>query len=351
MLWSGIQGMTALHYQLKVKPGDRILLCTANVCGDLILSSLAGLFGAKLIVATHSSQAYAMFTETPPAATPAPSSASAAASSSASSLPPPLNPLAHILRVVDCSAAGAFDSDAAVLAAVMVETGGLGVDGVIDLQHSHDEWNFMHMQHVTRRKGDKITEGAEAEAEEASSAGELLTDAAAASDSATATAASAPSSSSSASLSAASQSLLSILDVNAGMLPPSSSALSSAPLIPAHPIGLAALISCLGVGGRLCTSTPNLQVDPPLSRQLFLRGASLAFLFPPSWLLGATQRGRFARQATHSTDKSTCKAQRPTNACVTADRHALARLRVGWIAASLALTDDDVCVLCPLRGV
>ena len=29
--WSGIQGMTSLHYQLRVKAGDRLLLCTSNV--------------------------------------------------------------------------------------------------------------------------------------------------------------------------------------------------------------------------------------------------------------------------------------------------------------------------------
>lgn len=189
-----------------------------------------------------------------------------------------MNPLAHILRVVDCSSPS-FSSDAAVLAAVMEETGGLGVDGVIDLQHTHDEWNFLHMQHVTFSDN---------KSKEAGGATDVNADGGA--DDAAAAAAS-----NDAAASAADSSVSSLVDVTSGLLPPSAS-LSAAPLTPSNPISLPTLIACLGVHGRLLTSTPNLQLDPPLSRQLFLRGASVAFLFPHSWLLGATQRGRFARK-------------------------------------------------------
>lgn len=242
-------------------------------CTDLILSSLAGLFGAKLIVATHTPQAYALFTEPQPAAV-----SPAAASTGGAAIPPPMNPLAHILRVVDCSSAN-FASDGAVLAAVMEETGGLGVDGVIDLQHTHDPWNFLHMQHVTFT-GDQSKEAVSV-VDASADDGADDDAAAAASDDAAA--------------SAVDSSSGGLVDVTSGLVPLSAS-LSAAPLTPSNPISLPTLIACLGVHGRLLTSTPNLQLDPPLSRQLFLRGASVAFLFPHSWLLGATQRGRFARQ-------------------------------------------------------
>lgn len=34
MVWSGIQGFTALHYQARIKPGDRILICTGNAVSN-----------------------------------------------------------------------------------------------------------------------------------------------------------------------------------------------------------------------------------------------------------------------------------------------------------------------------
>ncbi|RUS91391.1 hypothetical protein EGW08_000821 [Elysia chlorotica] len=53
------------------------------------------------------------------------------------------------------------------------------------------------------------------------------------------------------------------------------------------------LLSCLGFAGRWITRNPNLQLDPPDSQQLFLRGGSLSFLFPPAWVLMRAQHGRF----------------------------------------------------------
>ncbi len=56
VLWSGITAFSVLFYSLRTRPGDRILLLTSAHTNDLILSSIAALFGAKLIVATHSKQ-------------------------------------------------------------------------------------------------------------------------------------------------------------------------------------------------------------------------------------------------------------------------------------------------------
>ncbi|CAH1799420.1 unnamed protein product [Owenia fusiformis] len=53
------------------------------------------------------------------------------------------------------------------------------------------------------------------------------------------------------------------------------------------------IISCLGVGGRWVTSQPDLQLDPLDSECLFLRSASVCFLFPESWLLSNSQQGRY----------------------------------------------------------
>lgn len=53
------------------------------------------------------------------------------------------------------------------------------------------------------------------------------------------------------------------------------------------------LISCLAVGGCWVTSRSNLQLDPPNSRQLYMRCASVAFLFEQAWLMSSVQQGRY----------------------------------------------------------
>lgn len=301
-MWSGIQAFSALHYQLRVKAGDRLLLCAGKVVShsstprhckqsaeskmrathcspsrcalcayvqgtDLVLSSLAGVFGAKLIVATHTPQAHALFTGES-----VPSAASAAASPAAASTAARLNPLAHVLRVVDCSSLTPAQANESVLAAVMEETGGLGVDGIIDLQQQPDEFNFLapHLRHLTmpaKQQQAQQEKSQEQAGEQQQPASESIA-------------------SSSASASSTGVSV-------APLLSP-----SSAPscLVPSAPIRLSTLIQCLAVQGQLTSSTPNLQLDPPLSRQLFLRGAGISFLFPQQWILGATQRGKLARQ-------------------------------------------------------
>jgi len=39
----------------------------------------------------------------------------------------------------------------------------------------------------------------------------------------------------------------------------------------------------------------SLQLDPPNSMQLYLRGASVCFLFEQSWNLSAVQQGKWLR--------------------------------------------------------
>ncbi len=53
------------------------------------------------------------------------------------------------------------------------------------------------------------------------------------------------------------------------------------------------LISCLATRGHWVTTQPNLQLDPPDSQQLLLKGASLHFLFEPVWLLSGAHQGDF----------------------------------------------------------
>lgn len=58
-------------------------------------------------------------------------------------------------------------------------------------------------------------------------------------------------------------------------------------------IGIYDIINVLAVSGRWVTSEHALQLDPPQSRALFLKGATLAFLFFQNWLLASSQLGRY----------------------------------------------------------
>jgi hypothetical protein len=53
------------------------------------------------------------------------------------------------------------------------------------------------------------------------------------------------------------------------------------------------LIKCLAIRGQWVTSQPKLQLDPPDSHLLMLKGASLHFLFEPTWLLSGAQQGDY----------------------------------------------------------
>ena len=41
------------------------------------------------------------------------------------------------------------------------------------------------------------------------------------------------------------------------------------------------------------TSQPELQLDPPEAQTLYLKGASLHFMFPPVWTLSGAQLGSY----------------------------------------------------------
>lgn len=53
------------------------------------------------------------------------------------------------------------------------------------------------------------------------------------------------------------------------------------------------VICCLAVAGRWITSLQDLQLDPPDSQMLYLKGASVSFLFEHSWVLSRGQQGRY----------------------------------------------------------
>ena len=53
------------------------------------------------------------------------------------------------------------------------------------------------------------------------------------------------------------------------------------------------LIKCLAFRGQWVTSQPKLQLDPTDSHLLMLKGASLHYLFEPTWLLSGAQQGDY----------------------------------------------------------
>uniref|UniRef100_A0A674H1Z4 Quinone oxidoreductase-like protein 1 n=1 Tax=Taeniopygia guttata TaxID=59729 RepID=A0A674H1Z4_TAEGU len=53
------------------------------------------------------------------------------------------------------------------------------------------------------------------------------------------------------------------------------------------------IITLLGVGGRWITTERNLQLDPPDSHSLFLKGATVSFLNDEIWNLSNVQQGKY----------------------------------------------------------
>ncbi|KAK1194503.1 QORL1 protein, partial [Pygoscelis papua] len=53
------------------------------------------------------------------------------------------------------------------------------------------------------------------------------------------------------------------------------------------------IITLLGVGGRWITTEKNLQLDPPDSHSLFLKGATVSFLNDEIWNLSNIQQGKY----------------------------------------------------------
>ncbi|XP_071818870.1 quinone oxidoreductase-like protein 1 [Apostichopus japonicus] len=72
------------------------------------------------------------------------------------------------------------------------------------------------------------------------------------------------------------------------------------------------IISCLAVGGRWITAQSDLQLDPPDSKLLFLKGASLHFLNPDVWTLSSSQQGRYLHILQDTMEKLAGGHIRPT---------------------------------------
>ena len=70
--------------------------------------------------------------------------------------------------------------------------------------------------------------------------------------------------------------------------PPASPTLSPPSLPTKHQ-----LISCLAARGHWVTTQPHLQLDPPHTQQLMMKGASLHFLFEAVWGLSGAQQGHY----------------------------------------------------------
>lgn len=87
------------------------------------------------------------------------------------------------------------------------------------------------------------------------------------------------------------------------------------------------IIMCLAVGGTWITSQQDLQLDPPNSKILYLKGASISFLFKDAWTLSRGQQGRYLHILTDVLEKVENGAIKPMvhhtvsfdDACTTLD--------------------------------
>lgn len=89
-------------------------------------------------------------------------------------------------------------------------------------------------------------------------------------------------------------------------IPGEISATGSNPLPSKHDV-----ICCLAVAGRWITSLQDLQLDPPDSQILYLKGASVSFLFEHSWTLSRGQQGRYLHILCDIMDKLSNSVIRP----------------------------------------
>ncbi|XP_062302573.1 quinone oxidoreductase-like protein 1 isoform X1 [Osmerus eperlanus] len=71
------------------------------------------------------------------------------------------------------------------------------------------------------------------------------------------------------------------------------------------------IITLLGVGGHWVTSEDNLQLDPPDSRALFLKAASLSFLNQEVWTSSSARQGRYLHIMRNIVEKLSTGTLRP----------------------------------------
>ncbi|KAL6080396.1 Alcohol dehydrogenase GroES-like domain [Balamuthia mandrillaris] len=194
-LIGGIRAYTALHYHAHLVPGDSVLILDgASTYGHLAVQ-LAGLWGAKIITTASSPEEFTFLQ----------------------------NLSTKIDRIIDTSTENLFN-------AVMDETGGLGVDILVESHRVEsppaiDPPSSASSNSLSSPKGKQDQNEDENDEAKARYKNDEL-------------------------------------------------------------------VRCLAVHGRWVASS-YLQLDPPTTRLLYLRGASLSFLFEQTWLLSPLQQGRY----------------------------------------------------------
>lgn len=189
-LLDGLTAYTALHYQAHIRPGDTLLICNGSDSTGVIMAQIAKHWGAKVLVTAVNEEE------------------------------------AQILRMISSDTPQVFGGHQLLHNFVMDETGGLGVDCIID--------NGTLCKNVADSYDDDFSKPTK------------------------------------------------------------------------HDI-----ISCLAVGGRWVTNQSDLQIDPPDSEVLHLKGASLCHLFPEMWILSTFQQGRYLHVLEDILDKACSGVIRP----------------------------------------
>eukprot|EP01006_Ploeotia_vitrea_P015784 TRINITY_DN46106_c0_g1_i2.p2 TRINITY_DN46106_c0_g1~~TRINITY_DN46106_c0_g1_i2.p2 ORF type:complete len:373 (-),score=188.99 TRINITY_DN46106_c0_g1_i2:26-1144(-) len=285
-LLSGFQSYAAFHYACKLQANDVVLVCSGSFVSDTMHVQLAGALGAKVIVAAATTEEFNMYGDCG----------------------------SHVVRIIDLNTESVHDG-------VMKETGGMGVDCVLDLQdyrmsasalggsgdggtdngaNEHDE----DKTHERRRRRRRFGKGAQPddddndddeydsdEAEDGEGGQDKhrdVDDDDHDHDETTAHSAKSRRRRWSQRRPHKSEYKTNVSDDKHNAAPTTGMRVAARARVSKSEI-----VSCLGVHGTWISCDPALQLDPPDSRQLFLRGASLAFLFPQCWLLAPRKQGRF----------------------------------------------------------
>ncbi|XP_077437341.1 quinone oxidoreductase-like protein 1 isoform X2 [Vanacampus margaritifer] len=182
-LEDGLRAYSALHTHARMAAGQTLLVVDGASSFGLMCIQLASYHGVKVLTTSHSEEQHAFLEQLRP----------------------------RVVRVIPV-----YKNPSELLPAIMEETGGLGVDIVVD--------QGVSLQEKEQPETDKADEGEE----------------------------------------------------EATFLPHK------------HDI-----IGMLAVGGHWVTSQQDMQLDPPDSRLMFLKSASVSFLNPQVWLASSSQQGRY----------------------------------------------------------
>lgn len=202
-LRGGLMAYTALHHQTRLEPGAIVLVCSALEGERMIILQLCELLGAKVIAAVKSPDEAAVAKKLYPS----------------------------LLCVIDMS------STQNLMEVCLQETGGLGVDCIIDdgVIPSYQLTDFLIEPAPLRKQLEQETCRYEYEV---------------------------------------------VMPTSPTNAPPSFPTKHQ-------------LISCLAARGQWVTTQPRLQLDPPESQLLLMKGASLHFLFEPVWGLSGAHQGHY----------------------------------------------------------